>query len=110
MPPAAPSPAPQAAKPPAPPVKPTVAAATLPAKGAETRRVDRRSFSARLIVVSFAGDLIVAAAMLMLAYWVRFVSPVSIWSKADEMVTLSSYTGQIMLPEAQLYSLQSVRL
>jgi len=69
----------------------------VPPRGTETRRIDRRAFSSHLIVVSFAGDLLVVTAMLLLAYWVRFVSPVSIWIKADEMVTLGSYVGQVAL-------------
>ncbi len=82
---------------PAPPVPPVTMPVPLPPGGRETRRVDRRAFSALLVGVSFAGDLLVATAMLVLAYWVRFVSPVSIWIKADETVTLSSYVGQITL-------------
>ncbi|MDB6072016.1 MAG: hypothetical protein JWL81_3187, partial [Verrucomicrobiales bacterium] len=71
--------------------------AVVPARGTETRRVDRRAFSSRLVVVSFLGDASVVAAMLFLAYWVRFVSSVSVWIKADEKVTLESYLGQIAL-------------
>jgi exopolysaccharide biosynthesis polyprenyl glycosylphosphotransferase len=71
--------------------------AVVPALGRETRRVDRRAFGAYLIVVSFMGDAVVAVAMLFLAFWVRFVSPVSQWVLADEMVTLPSYLGQIAL-------------
>lgn len=62
-----------------------------------TRRTDRRAFSSRLVVISFMGDFIVALIMQLLAYWVRFVSPVSIWIKADEQVTLVSYFGQMTL-------------
>ena len=69
----------------------------VPARGRETRRVDRRAFGSYLIVVSFMGDAVVAVAMLFLAFWVRFVSPVSQWVLADEMVTLPSYLGQIAL-------------
>ena len=72
-------------------------APVVPAHGSETRRIDRRAFGARLIVFSFASDLLVVIAMLLLAYWVRFVSPVSVWLKADELVTLNSYVGQIAL-------------
>ena len=71
--------------------------AVVPARGRETRRVDRRAFGSYLIVVSFMGDAVVAVAMLFLAFWVRFVSPVSQWVLADEMVTLPSYLGQIAL-------------
>jgi exopolysaccharide biosynthesis polyprenyl glycosylphosphotransferase len=71
--------------------------AVVPALGRETRRVDRRAFGAYLIMVSFMGDAVVAVAMLFLAFWVRFVSPVSQWVLADEMVTLPSYLGQIAL-------------
>ena len=71
--------------------------AVVPARGRETRRVDRRAFGAYLIVLSFMGDAMVAVAMLFLAFWVRFVSPVSQWVLADEMVTLPSYLGQIAL-------------
>ena len=35
---------------------PAVAAAAVPARGTETRRVDRRAFGSYLIVVSFLGD------------------------------------------------------
>ncbi len=71
--------------------------AVVPARGRETRRVDRRAFGSYLIVVSFMGDAVVAVATLFLAFWVRFVSPVSQWVLADEMVTLPSYLGQIAL-------------
>lgn len=71
--------------------------AVVPDRGRETRRVDRRAFGSYLIVVSFMGDAVVAVAMLFLAFWVRFVSPVSQWVLADEMVTLPSYLGQIAL-------------
>lgn len=71
--------------------------AVVPARGRESRRVDRRAFGSYLIVVSFMGDALVAVAMLFLAFWVRFVSPVSQWVLADEMVTLPSYLGQIAL-------------
>ena len=82
-----------------PPVRiaPGIASFALPSRGVETRRVDRRAFSSRLIVQSFTGDLVVVTLMLCLAYWVRFVSPVSIWILADETVTLASYLGQIAL-------------
>ena len=76
---------------------PAVAAAAVPARVTETRRVDRRAFGSYLIGVSFLGDVIVATAMLFLAYWVRFVSPVSQWLMADEAVTLPAYLGQIAL-------------
>ena len=93
MPPTAPLPLPPT------PAKSGRALATipLPARGLETRRVDRRAFSSHLIVQSFTGDLVVASIMLCLAYWVRFVSPLSIWITADETVTLPSYLGQMAL-------------
>ena len=92
---------PPTASPPAPklPAKPAAlpTPVVLPSSGGETRRIDRRAFSSRLVVQSFSGDLIVVTLMLALAYWVRFVSPVSIWILADETVTLGSYLGQIAL-------------
>lgn len=74
--------------------------ATLPAAApglSVTRRVTRRTTAARLVMMSFTGDMLVGAAMLLLAYWVRFVSPVSRMVPTDEVITLRSYSGQIAL-------------
>ena len=81
-----------------PPVKTAARApVVLPARGGETRRVDRRAFSSRLVVQSFTIDLLVVTLMLVLAYWVRFVSLLSVWILADETVTITAYFGQIAL-------------
>jgi exopolysaccharide biosynthesis polyprenyl glycosylphosphotransferase len=98
MPPVLPPPSPAPATGPVPPPVRRAPVPVMPAgPSVLTRRTDRRSFSSRLVVISFIGDLLVALCMQLLAYWVRFVSPVSVWIKADEMVTLSSYFGQMML-------------
>ena len=61
------------------------------------RRADRRNFAARMEVFSFVGDLAVTAWMLLLAFWVRFVSPVKKVGVFAEAVVFNDYLGHIFI-------------
>ena len=79
-----------------PPVKPVSGAQTIGRTGLG-RRADRRSFVARMEVFSFIGDLAVTAWMLLLAFWVRFQSPVRSVGLYDARVILNDYLGHILV-------------
>lgn len=87
---------PSAAIPSLPPVK-AVDASQVRVRTGLSRRADRRNFTARMEVFSFAGDMAVTAWMLLLAYWVRFVSPLKQYGFFAERVEFTTYTGHILL-------------
>ncbi len=78
-----------------PPVR-AVAASDLTHRTGLERRADRRNFTARMEIVSFLGDLAVIAWMLLLAYWVRFVSPLQSRGYFAESVIFNDYLGHIL--------------
>src|SRR5687767_12981758 len=61
------------------------------------RRADRRDFAARMEVFSFAGDVAITGWMLLLAYWVRFVSPLRNFGLYTESVVINDYIGHLFI-------------
>ncbi len=60
----------------------------------------REQIRSRLIVVSFIGDLLVVAAMLMLAYWMRFETILKYYGTKVEptaWLNLDAYKGHVVL-------------
>jgi exopolysaccharide biosynthesis polyprenyl glycosylphosphotransferase len=85
-----------AAIPSLPPVR-AVAASEIRVRSGLDRRADRRDFAARMEIFSFIGDLAVTAWMLLLAYWVRFVSPLKGYGLFAEAVVFNDYLGHIFI-------------
>ena len=79
-----------------PPVR-AVHASQISTRSGLERRADRRYFAARMEVFSFIGDVAVAAWMLLLAYWVRFVSPVRNFGFYTESVVINDYIGHLVI-------------
>ncbi len=60
------------------------------------RRADRRAFASRMVIFSFIGDLAVTAWMLLLAYWLRFRTPLQ-HVGTPAAVSFEDYLGHLLI-------------